>query len=684
MKLFTGSINRRIISILAPIIIIAFIVLSIITYNYSNRVIQNQITNGMDYQVQDTIRTVEIGLVNHARLAQTLAKTVGVSGTAIDPNSYTKIFKDTISLNNDTFGMGVWYEPYKYKPSMKWFGPYVYRDKGDLVLTMDYSNDKYNYPSQDWYKSGKNAPPNGVGWQPPYYDNTLKTLFITACVPFYNTNHEFMGTITADYDAKTLISEIAKIKIGSGGSAFIVGSDGTYIADKDLNKVIKAQNIKSDNNFKTIADKMLSGQGNMLSFTMNGERYRVYYSKMPETGWILGLTLAEKDLFKSSQQLILIVGIVMILAALFLFIAILFTSRYISKHINKVNALTKTMSEGDFTNEIEVSSHDEIGKMIKNLNSMAGEFRNIIKRINEDLDNIVASSQELNAISEQTQTAAEQVGNSALNIASGMEEQVKHAEGSEIMIEDVNKRMEVIAGNISTIAESAEDATKQAKSGNSDASKAIEQMNDINSKIMISSKAIDNLKDKSQEIGEIVTMITGITGQTNLLALNASIEAARAGEAGKGFAVVADEVRKLAEQSAGATSKIETLLNEIQNDIETTVKSMNEGMKAITEGSGMVNKAGSSFGSITNVIDNISMQLKGIAGSIEQIYGKTQDLVKGYAKILEISKISAGDTINLSAVGEEQIACMKEVASAAQALTELAVDLNNSVKKYKI
>lgn len=93
---------------------------------------------------------------------------------------------------------------------------------------------------------------------------------------------------------------------------------------------------------------------------------------------------------------------------------------------------------------------------------------------------------------------------------------------------------------------------------------AMAQMNEIDETIREASGIVQKLGERSQEIGDIVSMITDIANQTNLLALNAAIEAARAGEHGRGFAVVAEEIRKLAEQSAHSAKKIAEMITEIR------------------------------------------------------------------------------------------------------------------------
>jgi len=94
---------------------------------------------------------------------------------------------------------------------------------------------------------------------------------------------------------------------------------------------------------------------------------------------------------------------------------------------------------------------------------------------------------------------------------------------------------------------------------------------------------IKRLESSGNEIGNVLKLIATIAKQTNLLALNATIEAARAGDAGRGFAVVASEVKDLANETATATSQIDTQVGGIRADTQNAVLAIEEMQSLIEE-----------------------------------------------------------------------------------------------------
>lgn len=185
-------------------------------------------------------------------------------------------------------------------------------------------------------------------------------------------------------------------------------------------------------------------------------------------------------------------------------------------------------------------------------------------------------------------------------------------------VKEISEKNSAHAKNTSTVGQ---DTYQSAKNGQNSIEKVISQVTDLNT--------------DSEKIGQITDLINDIAFKTNLLALNASVEAARVGEHGKGFAIVAGAVKELAEQSAGATSKISSILGSIvekSNSSKHLVAdcgiSMNHILSSVTQTAEMSNEIALGTKTESDQINSISASLKEIEIQTKENLGLTDESVE--------------------------------------------------------
>lgn len=366
------------------------------------------------------------------------------------------------------------------------------------------------------------------------------------------------------------------------------------------------------------------------------------------------------------------------------FVVGFYTARSIAGPVKQLTMVANDMADGDFSNNIEVIGKDEVGQLAQAFKIMAEKVGILIRNVQDNAQQLAASSEELTASAQQAAQVSHQVAESITLMAHGSEKQSTNVSQTSDIIAEMATSLQKTADNTVNVTGLSDKAAEATQGGQSSVNKAIAQMQNINKGTAEAQTAVNKLATSSQQIGEIVNVISAIAGQTNLLALNAAIEAARAGEQGRGFAVVAEEVRKLAEQSQGAAQQITALINENQVNMQSAVQAMQIGINDVKSGSQVVEAAGDSFGEIAKVVKQVSDKVREISVAVEMMAKGSDRIVNSISTIDHISRDNVAETQTVSAATEEQAASMQEIANASNALATMSMELQNAVGKFKV
>jgi methyl-accepting chemotaxis protein len=539
----------------------------------------------------------------------------------------------------------------------------------------------YDPRKRGWYQQTKEK--DKLIFTDAYIDAFTKKYIVSAALPLKGTAGNTRGVVGIDIGLDFLSQRINDVNVKGKGFGFVVDQQGIILAHPDPAQV--STNINDNPVIKKFAKEMLAQDQGMQTYEVDGTAKRMIYTKIPSTGWLLGITVDDKDVYSQISALRYQFGFIALLGIL---LSIAVSWVLASKITGSVVALTgqaELLASGDLTiQSISAKSKDEIGQLALSFSTMAQNLRALIKDIAQTAEQVAASSEELTASAEQSSHASDQVATSITAVAAGAQEQLQAVGDTSAAVEEMSASIQQVVTNASTVALTAEKAANAAGEGAKAVDSAVKQMNIIEQTVSTSSEVVAKLGARSKEIGQIVDAISGIAGQTNLLALNAAIEAARAGEQGRGFAVVAEEVRKLAEQSQQAAKQIAEMIHEIQEDTDNAVLAMNNGTREVTIGNEVVNRAGKSFTQIELLVEQVSSQVHEIASSIQEMNSSSQKIVTAVQDINDITKTTSGETQSISAATEEQAASMQEIASSSHALANMAEELQKTIRKFSI
>jgi methyl-accepting chemotaxis protein len=274
--------------------------------------------------------------------------------------------------------------------------------------------------------------------------------------------------------------------------------------------------------------------------------------------------------------------------------------------------------------------------------SLVTEKMNLIEQLTTTSDRLASSASSLLEVSTTMSSTAEETSSQSTSASAASEE--------------VSQGVQIVATNMEEMSAAIKEITKATNDSSSKSTEAIQIVGEAN-------KIINQLGDRSNDIGNIIKVITSIAQQTNLLALNATIEAARAGEAGRGFAVVANEVKELAKQTATATEDISKKIEDIQKDSSAAVTSVQ---------------------SVSETIEQLNHHSASIASSVEEQAATTSEVSRVVLEASEGVKQISANIGQVSQAAAETGKGANQTQVAANELNEIAAALKALVEQIQI
>ena len=399
-------------------------------------------------------------------------------------------------------------------------------------------------------------------------------------------------------------------------------------------------------------------------------------SEVAREGEVLGsvaIFMSHDQLQKELRQSVFLLLVQIVILDLILTVCMsVVVKKVVTGPFNKIVDWVRDIAEGegDLTMRLKVQSEDEIGILAGLFNRFVENLQQIIQNISRNAQQLNSASTDLSSLSCQMLESSDQASNRANSVATVSDEM---SDG----MSSVAAASEEASNNLNIVASATEEMTATVSEIAKNSEKARQTTDDAVGRANRAFDKVDRLGTSANQIGSVTEVITEISEQVNLLALNATIEAARAGEAGKGFAVVANEIKELAKQTAAATQKIRSHIDEVQIATSETVVEIK---------------------SITEVIGDVSKMVITIAGAVEEQSASAQEIANNLAQAslgiqdvntnLNRSSAKAGeiatDIAEVNQATQEVSNGSNQVNSSATQLAGLANELLSQVSRFKV
>ncbi|AEH32879.1 methyl-accepting chemotaxis protein [Vibrio anguillarum] len=456
---------------------------------------------------------------------------------------------------------------------------------------------------------------------------------------------------------------------GGSGKVFIVSLNNTLIATDERELTLGAPLADSVLTTKEIAN--LLAEGKVHSQWNSDRQWLSVFApiQVANQTWGVVFEMPTSSVLADANQLDQIItqqvenGVraELLVGALLVFLGLAIIALAATQIVKPIRAVVERLQdiasgEGDLTQRLVISSHDEIGDLARGFNQFLDKLQAIIQQIVESANQVAQTT--------------EQAQQSAVQTRSRSESQFKEMDMVATASEEMTQTASLVVQNAEAAVQAASQANHSALTGQDVIRASEAEMHKLVVRMSDAVPVVEELAQNNINITEILTVIEGISQQTNLLALNAAIEAARAGDQGRGFAVVADEVRNLAQRTQNSVGEIRKVIEKVQQGTEGVVEVIQQG-NALANGTAMQ-------------VQKAVAELEIVFESISAINDMNSQIVKAAQ---EQQAVSGEVNLNLSNIRDlsaQILTLVGESESVGAQISQLSAKQQQLVGQFKV
>jgi PAS domain S-box-containing protein len=295
---------------------------------------------------------------------------------------------------------------------------------GDRTTLQGVGANKYDARVRPWYEAAKAR--GDATWSEIYLDFDTQLPTITASSPVYDRSNQFLGVCATDFILPAEMSAFLRtLKVGRSGETFIMERSGNLVATSTEEKLIEEQ---GDNVKYRLAsestDPLIRGtatylqerfqnfnaiqQAEQLNYKLDGQQQLVQVLPFQDgrgIDWLIVVVVPEADFTGEIRENTRATFILYVLSLITAIGVGIFTARWVTKPILRLNAAAKDIANGEWNKPVETNRTDELGELAQSFNQMASQLQDsfiALETRNADLqktkDELANANEQLEAV----------------------------------------------------------------------------------------------------------------------------------------------------------------------------------------------------------------------------------------------------------------------------------------------